>query len=183
LFKFIISSTYEERNKKQQIQNELEIQRINRQLDDIDSQIKKLHNTIEESNKALKEHQDKNESKALNFDVTAYDLSVQSCGKTIDDPAYGITATGFNLSNHTWLSAKTIAVDPEVIPLGSKVEIKFANEDVQQYNGVYIARDTGSVIKGNRIDLFVGDTRSYQPSSRALQFGRQRAYVKILEEK
>ena len=41
---------------------------------------------------------------------------------------------------------RTIAVDPTVIPLGSEVEI----------NGqIYIAEDTGSAIKGNKIDLCV----------------------------
>lgn len=41
---------------------------------------------------------------------------------------------------------RTIAVDPRVIPLGSKVEI----------NGkTYIAEDTGGAIKGNRIDMCV----------------------------
>ena len=41
---------------------------------------------------------------------------------------------------------RTIAVDPTVIPLGSAVEI----------NGKeYVAEDTGSAIKGNRIDVFV----------------------------
>ena len=41
---------------------------------------------------------------------------------------------------------RTIAVDPKVIPLGSRVEI----------NGqIYIAEDTGGAIKGNRIDMCV----------------------------
>lgn len=41
----------------------------------------------------------------------------------------------------------TIAVDPDVISLGSKVII----------DGIeYVAEDTGSSIKGNRIDLYVG---------------------------
>jgi peptidoglycan hydrolase CwlO-like protein len=43
---------------------------------------------------------------------------------------------------------RTIAVDPKVIPLGSKVII----------NGyVYVAEDTGGAIKGNKIDIYVKD--------------------------
>ncbi len=43
---------------------------------------------------------------------------------------------------------RTIAVDPSVIPLGSKVEI----------NGhVYVAEDTGGAIRGNKIDIYVAD--------------------------
>ena len=42
---------------------------------------------------------------------------------------------------------RTIAVDPDVIPLGSTVLI-----DGQEY----IAEDTGGAIRGNIIDMFVG---------------------------
>lgn len=41
---------------------------------------------------------------------------------------------------------RTIAVDPKVIPYGSKVKI-----DGKEY----IAEDCGGAIKGNRIDIFV----------------------------
>lgn len=57
---------------------------------------------------------------------------------------------------------RTIAVDPSVIPLGTKV---FFN------NHVYIAEDTGSAIKGNRIDLFVNTHQE------ALNWGVQ--YLKV----
>ena len=42
----------------------------------------------------------------------------------------------------------TIATDPKVIPLGTQVVI-------DGYDTVFTARDTGSGIKGNRIDMFV----------------------------
>ena len=42
---------------------------------------------------------------------------------------------------------KTIAVDPKIIPLHSIVYI----EDL----GYFVAEDTGSAIKGNKIDIFV----------------------------
>lgn len=54
----------------------------------------------------------------------------------------GTTATG-----RTPTVGRTIAVDPRVIPLGTKVVI----------NGhTYTAEDTGGAIRGNRIDIFVG---------------------------
>ena len=43
---------------------------------------------------------------------------------------------------------RTIAVDPDVIPLGSKVYIP-------HFNKVFIAEDTGSAIKGNKIDIYM----------------------------
>ncbi len=43
-------------------------------------------------------------------------------------------------------AGRTISVDPKRIKLGSKVKIG---------NKTYVAEDTGSAIKGNRIDIFV----------------------------
>ena len=63
------------------------------------------------------------------YTITCYDLSVQSCGKSMDNKNYGITATGFDLKGHTWETARAISVDPDLIPLGSKVEIRFLDEN------------------------------------------------------
>ena len=98
----------------------------------------------------------------------------------MSSPGYGLTASGVNLSGQSLESARAIAVDPTVIPLGTKVRIKFKNPNYQQYNGVYTAVDTGGAIQGNRIDLFFGDFRSPRPSQAALNFGRQEARVIVL---
>ncbi|WP_227763783.1 3D domain-containing protein [Zhaonella formicivorans] len=60
-----------------------------------------------------------------------------------------------------------IAVDPKVIPLGTKLY-------VEGY-GYGSAQDTGSAIKGNKIDLF------YETETEALQWGRRSVQVYILE--
>ncbi len=55
---------------------------------------------------------------------------------------------------------KSIAVDPSIIPLGSKVYIpQFEGVTVnnQQLSGVFYAHDIGSAVKGRHIDLFLGD--------------------------
>jgi 3D (Asp-Asp-Asp) domain-containing protein len=44
-------------------------------------------------------------------------------------------------------AGKTIAVDPDVIPLGSTVIIN---------DQEYVAQDTGGAIQGNRIDIYCG---------------------------
>jgi len=77
----------------------------------------------------------------------------------------GVTATGIDLKANP--NQKVIAVDPNVIPLGSKVY-------VEGY-GTAIAADTGGAIKGNRIDVFIPDYRS------AVAFGRKTVQVDILK--
>lgn len=93
------------------------------------------------------------------FTVTAYCCCKDCCGKEPTHPAYGITKSGKKATE-----GRTIAVDPTVIPLGSTVYL----------NGTsYIAEDTGSAIKGKKIDLFINDHQ------RAKVFGVQEMEVKI----
>lgn len=106
------------------------------------------------------------------FTITAYDNSVESQEQWVDQ-----TATGFNLKGHTLETAKCIAVDPKVIPLGSEVELEF-DEEYEHLDGVYIARDTGGAIKGNKIDLFMGDGVDKNVLKR---FGKRKVKAKIIK--
>lgn len=154
-------------------------QRVSEQNKVIEIQQQQL-NTLNDENKNLKEQLKQEQARQLEVIVTAYDLSEQSCAKGLDAPDYGITANGTNLSGHTIWSARAIAVDPKVIPLGSKVKIKFKDPELQKYNGIYTAVDTGSAIKNNKIDLFMGDFKSASPSKEALDFGVKKASLKVL---
>ena len=91
------------------------------------------------------------------FKISAYCHCVQCCGKTD-----GVTATGTTVQAN-----RTIAVDPRVIPLGSKVLI-----DGQEY----VAEDTGGAIKGNRIDMY------FSTHQEALNFGIQYKDITIVKE-
>src|SRR5699024_7567196 len=73
------------------------------------------------------------------FTVTATAYTIESAG------GHGVTATGIDLKENP--DTKVIAVDPDVIPLGSVVF-------VEGY-GYAIAGDTGGAIQGNKIDVFV----------------------------
>lgn len=88
---------------------------------------------------------------------------------TMESTAYyghGTTALGLKpVRNPNGLS--TIAVDPNVIPLGTKVY-------VSGY-GLAIAADTGGAIKGNIIDVFLN---SYEE---CYSWGRRQVTVQILE--
>ncbi len=89
------------------------------------------------------------------FEVTYYCSCEKCCGKTD-----GITYTGTQATE-----GRTIAVDPNIIPLGSKVII-----DGQ----TYIAEDIGGAIKNLRVDIYVSDHQ------KALNLGRTTKEVFLL---
>lgn len=89
-------------------------------------------------------------SSSKSFVVTAYSLK-------------GTTATGVDLKSKP--NTKVIAVDPSVIPLGSKVTINGL--------GTFTAADTGGAIRGQRIDVHVGS------NAQAMNFGRQTLNVSV----
>jgi 3D (Asp-Asp-Asp) domain-containing protein len=82
----------------------------------------------------------------------------------------GVTATGVDVSNTIYHEGRrVIAVDPDVIPLGSHVTVRL--EDGRTIEAT--ADDTGGDIQGNRIDVLT-ETRG-----QALEFGRQDVEVII----
>ncbi|MEW8985651.1 MAG: ubiquitin-like domain-containing protein, partial [Bacillus sp. (in: firmicutes)] len=87
---------------------------------------------------------------------TAYTASCNGCS--------GTTATGINLLANP--NAKVIAVDPRIIPLGTKVY-------VEGY-GYAVAADTGSAIKGYKIDVFIPSKAD------AYRWGVRKVKIKIL---
>ncbi len=89
-------------------------------------------------------------------------LRVEATAYTSQDPGVGnITATGARLRHGI------IAVDPRVIPLGTKIY-------VPGY-GYGVAADTGGAIKGNKIDL------AYESRTEALRFGRRMMTIRIYD--
>ena len=96
------------------------------------------------------------DGKVYHMSSTAYTGSCSGCS--------GYTATGINLNANP--NMKVIAVDPNVIPLGSKVWVEGYGEAV--------AGDTGGSIVGNRIDVHV-------PSKAAAHsWGNKTVKVKVL---
>jgi 3D (Asp-Asp-Asp) domain-containing protein len=102
--------------------------------------------------------------------ATTYDLSVESCGKLPKHPSYGITRTGERVIYKT-----TVAVDPKYIPLGSILYIAFP-EKYKSMTGIYKAMDTGSAVKNNIIDIYVGERKKAFCS----EFGSQSVTVYII---
>lgn len=155
------------------------VQEYRKQIGDLQNQNQGLQNEnaqLKSEVEKLRREVERGYSGDFEVEVTAYTLSESDCGKGVSHPGYGITATGTNLAGHTLESARAIAVDPRVIPLGSKVRISFKDESMRQYNGIYTAVDTGGAIKGNTIDLFAGEGAD----DLAMQIGRRTAKVTIL---
>lgn len=73
--------------------------------------------------------------------------SSSSVAKTLNVKAYAYTGDGITATG-TVPKYGTIAVDPSVIPYGTKVYIK-------ELDKVFTAEDTGGAIKGNKIDIFM----------------------------
>ena len=94
--------------------------------------------------------------KTMTVEATAYTPYCAGCS--------GITATGIDVRSNP--NQKVIAVDPSVIPLGSKVWVEGYGEA--------IAGDTGGAIKGNKIDILM------PTQEQALNFGRKSITIKVL---
>lgn len=90
------------------------------------------------------------EPEAMIFEATAY------------------TWTGNQTATGTWPSRGTIAVDPAIIPLGTRLYVEGYGEG--------IAEDTGGAIKGEILDLYM------ESESECWDWGRRQVEVKIIRE-
>ncbi|WP_416149122.1 peptidoglycan-binding protein [Salipaludibacillus sp. HK11] len=114
--------------------------------------------TSSENESAEESSSSNNEPEAsMTLEATAYTAYCDGCS--------GVTYTGIDLRSNP--NKKVVAVDPNVIPLGSIVE-------VEGY-GRAVAGDIGGAIKGNRIDLHV------PTKDEAFSFGRRNVEVTIVE--
>ncbi|PSL43565.1 3D (Asp-Asp-Asp) domain-containing protein [Salsuginibacillus halophilus] len=117
--------------------------------------------TQQQENQQQNQQQETQSSEAngqtMTMEATAYTANCTGCT--------GITATGQDLNNNP--NKSVVAVDPNVIPLGSRVHVEGYGEA--------IAGDTGGAIQGNRIDLHV------PTKDEAYSFGRQNVQVTVLD--
>lgn len=107
-------------------------------------------------------------SKVLDMRATAYTSSFEDTGKHEDHPEFGITYTGMRAR------VGVIAVDPKVIPLGTKLYVEVPGS-APDY-GFAIAGDIGSAIKGKNIDLY------FDTKEEVSRWGRRKVVVYILNE-
>lgn len=100
--------------------------------------------------------------KTMTVVATAYCSCKSCCGIYAENRPDGVVYTASGTvakANHT------IAVDTSVIPFGTKV----------LYNGTeYVAEDTGSAIKGNKIDIY------FDNHSDALSWGKRTIEIEVV---
>ena len=82
--------------------------------------------------------------------------------------ATAYTWTGNQTATETWPSRGTIAVDPAIIPLGTRLYVEGYGEG--------IAEDTGGAIKGEILDLYM------ESEDECWDWGRRTVEVRIIEE-
>ena len=97
---------------------------------------------------------------------------VQECQepepKTMIFTATAYTWTGNRTASGTWPAVGTVAVDPQVIPLGTELYI--------EGYGPAVAADTGGAIQGQIIDLYMNT------EAECWEFGRRNVRVRELKE-
>ena len=107
-----------------------------------------------------------------NRQAEKHGINVEASFYTADcsEGCTGITATGIDVTKTQYHEGRRIiAVDPGVIPLGTKGTLTLA--DCQSF--AVIAADTGGAIRGNKIDVLVAS------ENEARELGRQSAVLTI----
>ena len=88
-------------------------------------------------------------------------------------PPTGYVATAYSLrgrgASGLGVRKGTIAADPRVLPFGTRVRL-----DAGPYSGEYLVTDSGTAVKGNKIDVWV------PTYSEACRFGRRNIKLTVL---
>jgi len=99
--------------------------------------------------------------------ATGYTAGFESTGKRPNHPQYGITYSGVKVTRDK-NTLSTIAADPRTFPLGSILYIPGY--------GYGIVADTGSAIKGRKIDLYFATTKQVYE-----EWGKKDVEVQIIK--
>jgi 3D (Asp-Asp-Asp) domain-containing protein len=86
------------------------------------------------------------------------------------------SATAYSIDGQTssgaqTLEGHTVAADPRILPMGTRIEVAGAG----RYSGIYVVQDEGPEIRGKEIDVFI------DAHAEATQFGRKKVRVRVLE--
>lgn len=140
------------------------------------SAIESTNNAIKSANSKIDALKTKLEASKLQETANKDSATIESSNNIeTSKSTYSMVATAYTGGTLTAMGLKpirdpngisTVAVDPSVIPLGSKLYVKGY--------GYAIASDTGGAIKGNKIDIYLNSV------SECISFGRQTVSVTVL---
>lgn len=85
--------------------------------------------------------------------------------------ATAYSTEGETASQTTTEAGRTVAADPDVLPIGTVIDVRNAGP----YSGEYVVQDTGDKIIGRKIDIFI-PTRAA-----AKEFGKKPVRVRIVK--
>lgn len=141
-----------------------ELRTVKKQNEELEREVKRLRKELAE----LQKENQKTVTTSENwkeYEATAY-TAFCSTGCT------GITATGVDVRNTIYHEGKrVVAVDPNVIPLGSTLKVRLSDGTVIKAT----AQDTGGAIKGRKIDIL------HRTKQEARQFGKQNVEVLVID--
>ncbi len=122
---------------------------------------KKARHAVKQSLKQVKT--ERSAKRTETFETTAYTTNPENNGSRLYN-GRALTASGYDVTNTiTYEGRRIVAVDPSVVPLGTKVHVDGF--------GDAIALDTGGAIRGKIMDLLVGSKQE------ALEWGRRQVTV------
>lgn len=107
------------------------------------------------------------ESKRLTVVATAYCPCAICCGSNAD----GRTATGRDANE------PGVAVDPKIIPLGSRLDIPGYKRGSGDSGSWILADDTGRVINGSKIDV------RFETHGEAKKWGKKTISIRVWTKK
>lgn len=110
------------------------------------------------------------------YEVTAYTLRKEECGKDVNDPKYGQPA----ISGRKEVDFQTVHVQQwrtiaasKSIPFGTRIYIPYFKDKLN--GGVFVVEDRGGAIIEGHLDVYMEDL------DEALEFGRRKLEAYILE--
>jgi 3D (Asp-Asp-Asp) domain-containing protein len=127
----------------------------------------KTSHELMERNKVIPTlHDDVRNFHSIEVIATGYSAGRESTGKSPGHPEYGITYSGVQVRRDI---ISTVAADPKVFPLGTLLWIPGY--------GYAIVADTGSAIKGNKIDLY------YETKEQVYkEWGKKKVHVFVIRQ-
>jgi 3D (Asp-Asp-Asp) domain-containing protein len=87
------------------------------------------------------------------------------------------TATAYSVEGETksgkqTREGRTVAADPDILPMGTHIQIQGAGA----YSGNYVVHDTGPKVQGREVDIFIDNP------AEAKRFGKKKVRVRILKQ-